>query len=224
MCGRFTLFSDGAELARLFGCGFEVPLTPGYNIAPSQEVPVVRTTEDQPDTRQVPLLGWGLVPSWASDPKIGFSCINTRSETAASKPAFRAAFRRRRCLIPANGFFEWQKRGKQKLPFLFRMKDETLFAFAGLWERWSGPHGDGRETCTILATAANEVVRPLHERMPVILAPAFHDDWLEPPADAAEWLQAALRPYPAEEMEAVPVSTWVNDTRHEGPECIQPVA
>jgi putative SOS response-associated peptidase YedK len=144
MCGRFTLFSDGAELARLFGCGFELPLEARYNIAPSQEVPVVRLAEDQPGTRQVAMLGWGLVPSWASDPRIGFSCINARSETAASKPAFRAAFRRRRCLIPTNGFFEWQKKGKQKLPFLFHLKGETLFAFAGLWDRWSGPHGDVR--------------------------------------------------------------------------------
>jgi putative SOS response-associated peptidase YedK len=132
LCGRFTLFSDGAELARLFGCGFELPLQPRYNIAPSQPVPVVRLAEDQPDTRQVALLQWGLVPPWAADPRIGFSCINARSETAAGKPAFRASFRRRRCLIPADGFFEWQKRGKQKLPFLFRLKEEPLFAFAGL--------------------------------------------------------------------------------------------
>jgi putative SOS response-associated peptidase YedK len=104
------------------------------------------------------------------------------------------------------------------------MKDETLFAFAGLWDRWSGPHGDGRETCTILTTTANERVRPMHERMPVILPLAFHDDWLEPQADDPQWLQSALRPYPAQEMAAVPVSSWVNDARHEGPECTQPLA
>jgi putative SOS response-associated peptidase YedK len=222
MCGRFTLFSDGAELARLFGCGFEVPLTPRYNIAPSQPVPVVRLVEDQPGTRQAALLRWGLVPSWAADPKIGFQCINARSETAASKPAFRAAFRRRRCLIPADGFFEWQKKGKAKQPFLFRMRDGQPFAFAGLWDRWA--KGDSRETCTILTTTANERVRPMHDRMPVILPLAFYDDWLEPHADAPQELKTALRPYPAEEMEAVPVSTCVNDARHEGPECIQPVA
>jgi putative SOS response-associated peptidase YedK len=221
MCGRFTLFSDGAELARLFGCGFELPLEPRYNIAPSQPVPVVRLVEDQPDTRQVALLRWGLVPSWASDPKIGFSCINARSETAASKPAFRAPFRRRRCLIPSDGFFEWQKKGKAKQPFLFRMRDGQSFAFAGLWERWT--KGDDRETCTILTTTANDLVRPLHERMPVILPLAFYDDWLEPHADAPQWLQTALRPYPAEEMEAVPISSWVNNARHEGPECVRPV-
>jgi putative SOS response-associated peptidase YedK len=156
MCGRFTLFSNGSELARLFGCGFDVPLTPRYNIAPSQPVPVVRLVEDQPDTRQVALLRWGLVPSWASDPKIGFSCINARSETAASKAAFRSAFRHRRCLIPADGFFEWQKQGKAKEPFLFRMRDGQPFAFAGLWDHWA--KGDGRETCTILTTTANELV------------------------------------------------------------------
>jgi putative SOS response-associated peptidase YedK len=221
MCGRFTLFSDGAELARLFGCGFELPLTPRYNIAPSQPVPVVRLAGDQPHTREVALLRWGLVPSWASDPKIAFSCINARSETAASKPAFRAGFRHRRCLIPADGFYEWRKKGKARQPFLFRRRDGQPFAFAGLWDRWA--KGDGRETCTILTTMANELVRPLHERMPVILPLAFYDDWLKPHTDAPQWLQTTLRPFPAEEMEAVQVSRWVNDARHEGPECIQPV-
>jgi putative SOS response-associated peptidase YedK len=221
MCGRFTLFSDGAELARLFGCGFELPLQPRYNIAPSQEVPVVRLAEDQPGTRQAAMLGWGLVPLWASEVSFGFQCINARSETAASKPAFRASFRRRRCLIPADGFFEWPKKGKARQPFLFRMRDGQPFAFAGLWDYWT--KGDGRETCAILTTTANELVRPFHERMPVILPLAFHDDWLEPQSDAPQWLQTALRPYPAQEMEAVPVSSWVNNARHEGPECVRPV-
>jgi putative SOS response-associated peptidase YedK len=182
---------------------------------------VVRIAEDQPGTRQVALLRWGLVPGWASDPRIGFSCINARAETAASKPAFRSAFRRRRCLIPTDGFFEWQKQGKARQPFLFRIRDGQPFAFAGLWDHWT--QGDGRETCTILTTTANELVRSLHDRMPVILPLAFYDDWLEPHTDAPQWLQTALRPYPAQEMEAVPVSSWVNNARHEGPECVRPL-
>jgi putative SOS response-associated peptidase YedK len=225
MCGRFTLFSDGAELARLFGCGYDVPLAARYNIAPGQPVPVVRHAEGSgaPD-RQLVMVRWGLIPSWASDARIAYQCINARSETAADKPAFRSAFRHRRCLVPANGFFEWQKVGKQKQPFLFRLRDQQLFAFAGLWERWSGPHGDGRETCTILTTEANESVRPLHERMPVILPAEYHGDWLDPQTTAPQWLQTVLRPYPAEAMRVVPVSPWVNDARHEGPECLQPLS
>jgi putative SOS response-associated peptidase YedK len=221
--GRFPLFSDGAELARLFGCGFELPLEPRYNIAPSQPVPVVRLAEDQPGTRQAALLQWGLVPSWTGDPTIGLQCINARSETAASKPAFRAAFRRRRCLIPANGFYEWQKKGKEKLPFLFRLRGGPPFAFAGLWERWSSPHGDGRETCTILTAEANDLVRPFHERIPIILPAEQYGDWLDPMAAAPQWLQTVLRPYHAEAMQAVAVSTWVNDARHKGTECVRPV-
>ena len=162
------------------------------------------------------------MPAWASDPTIGPRCINARFATAAGKPAFRAAFRQRRCPIPATGFYEWRKQGKARQPFLFRMRDGKPFAFAGLWDRW--PKGDGRETCAILTTAANGLVRPFHERMPVILPLAFHDEWLDSQADAAQSLQSALRPYPAQEMEAVPVSTWVNDAGHEGPECIQAVA
>src|SRR5262249_36861319 len=173
-------------------------------------------------TQEVALLQWGLVPAWASAPRIGPRCINARSETAASKPAFRAPFRKRRCLIPASGFYEWRKQGKVRQPFLFRMRDGQPFAFAGMWDRWA--KGDGRETCAILTTAANELVRPFHERMPVILPLAFHDDWFDPHADAPGWLPSALRPYPAPEMEAVAVSTWVNDARHEGPECVQPMA
>jgi putative SOS response-associated peptidase YedK len=123
----------------------------------------------------------------------------------------------RRCLIPANGFFGWQKRGKEKQPFLFKLRDQQAFAFAGLWERWSGPHGDGRETCTILTTEANELVRPFHERMPVILPTEHYGDWLDPKAAAPQWLQTVLRPYPAEAMQAMPVSTWGNDAKHEGP-------
>jgi putative SOS response-associated peptidase YedK len=225
MCGRFTLFSDRSELARLFGCGFDVPFPPRYNIAPGQPVPAVRQVEgDGPPVRKLALLRWGLVPSWANDAKFAYQCINARAETAASKPAFRSAFKHRRCLLPASGFYEWQKRGKEKWPFLFGLKDGSPFAFAGLWECWSGSHGDGRETCTILTTEANDLVRPFHERMPVILPAEHYGDWLNPGAVAPEWLQTVLRPYPAEAMQARAVNPYVNNARHEGPECVQPVA
>jgi putative SOS response-associated peptidase YedK len=229
MCGRFALFGERKIPARWFGGDQpELPfpeLPPRYNIAPSQEVPVLRLVEGVSwPVRELALLQWGLVPSWARDTKIAFQCINARSETAAEKPAFRAAFKRRRCLIPASGFYEWQKKGKEKQPFLFQLRDGSTFAFAGLWERWSGPHGDGRETCTILTTTANDLVRPYHERMPVILPAEYHADWLNPDAAAPEWLQAVLRPYPAETMQARAVNPYVNNARHEGPECVQPVA
>jgi putative SOS response-associated peptidase YedK len=225
MCGRFTLFADGAELARLFTCGQDFPLQPRFNVAPGQLVPVVRQGDGGAGSaRQLVQLRWGLVPSWASDASIAYKCINARAETVADKPAFRAAFRQRRCLIPASGFFEWLKRGKEKQPFLFRLKEGPLFAFAGLWERWTHPAGDGRETCTILTTEANELVRPYHERMPVILPAAYHDDWLDTKAPGPAWLQTVLRPYSADAMQAVAVSNWVNDARHEGPECVKPVA
>src|SRR5262249_6483302 len=194
-CGRFTLFADRTDLARLFGCGFGLSLQPRYNIAPGQPVPVVRTAEEQPDKQQVALLQWGLVPAWASDPEIGPRCINARSETVAGKPAFRAAFRQRRCLIPATGFYEWRKQGKARQPFLFPMQDGQPFAFGGLWDRWA--KGDGRETCAILTTAANELVRPFHERMPVILPLAFHDDWLAPPPGRAAGVAVGPTPLPA---------------------------
>jgi putative SOS response-associated peptidase YedK len=147
MCGRFTRFADGAELARLFGCGFDASLSPRYNIGPGQPVPVVLQLER--DVRKAAILRWGLVPSWSADASMDFQCINARAETAASKPAFRSAFKHRRCLIPADGFYEWQKKGKEKPPFLFSLRDGSTIAFAGLWESWLAPHGDGRETCTL---------------------------------------------------------------------------
>jgi putative SOS response-associated peptidase YedK len=192
-------------------------------MAPGQPRPAVRHAEgDGPPVRQLALLRWLRIPSWAPDAGLGYQCINARSETAAGKPAFRSPFRKRRCLIPATGFYEWQKKGRARQPFHFRMRDGQPFAFAGLWDRWA--RGDGRETCAILTTAANELVRPMHDRMPVILPPAFHDEWLATHADAPGWLQLTLRPYPPQEMEAVPVGSCVNDALNEGPECMQLMA
>ena len=160
---------------------------------------------------------WGLVPSWAKDPKVGFSAINARSETAADKPTFRGAFRRRHCLVPASGFYEWKRVGKQKLPTLFRPTG-GLFGLAGLWETWQGD-GVSVESFTILTTAANAAVMPTHDRMPVIVAPADYGAWL----DAAQSADGTLlRPYPTEAMTATAVSSYVNDAHHQGPQCVEP--
>jgi putative SOS response-associated peptidase YedK len=165
MSGRFTLTTPMPVLAELFLFPEAVPQPPRYNIAPTQAVATVRATD--PNHRKLAWCRWGLIPSWAADPAIGNRLINARAETAAEKPAFRSAFRHRRCLIPADDFFEWQKTVGRKQPFYIKMKDGQPFAFAGLWERWEGG-GEPVETCTILTTEANEVVRPVHDRMPVI--------------------------------------------------------
>src|SRR5262249_7430344 len=165
-------------------------------------------------------LGWGLVPSWADDIKIGYRLINARAETAAGKPAFRSAFRSQRCLIPADGFYEWQKLNRRRQPFYFRLKDGRPFAFAGLWGRWRKGVAEVVEACTILTTGANGLVRPLHERMPVILAPKDFERWLDPRVQEAERVQPLLRSFPEDEMIAYPVGTRVNSPKNEGPECI----
>ena len=206
--------------------GTPLNLRPRYNVAPGQDVAVVRAAESG---RCLAMLRWGLIPAWAKDPKIAWKLINARSETAAEKPSFRAAFRHRRCLIPADGFYEWQREGKTRQPWLFGLRDGTPFAFAGLWEQWRIPEaaahtgplaerrpGDAAKTCTILTTAANDTVAPVHGRMPVILPPETWDAWL-----AGE--EVPLAPYPADAMTAHPVSTLVNRAANEDPRCVEPV-
>jgi putative SOS response-associated peptidase YedK len=222
VCGRFLQLSSRDELARLFGfeTADDVPdLFPRYNVAPTQPVAAVRQDDGR---RALVLLRWGLIPPWAKDQKIAYSCINARAETVAEKPAFRAAFKARRCLIPASGWYEWQATGgKHKQPFHFRRTDGKPFAFAGLWERWHGGDGEPVETCAILTTTANEVARPVHERMPVILAPGDFAAWLDPRTPAAQ-LHDLLRPYTAEEMAAAPVGSYASNPRNEGSQCLAP--
>jgi putative SOS response-associated peptidase YedK len=187
-----------------------------YNIAPTQLVPAVRL--DGRGQRELARLQWGLVPSWADSPAIGNQLINARGETVASKPAFRDAFRRRRCLLPADGFYEWKKQGRAKQPFFIHLAHEQPFAFAGLWESWQ--HGEmSIESCTIITTESNALLQDLHPRMPVILEPGNFQQWLGPGEDR-DALLGLLGPYPADRMELYPVSTVVNNPRHEGPECI----
>ena len=227
MCGRFALRAPANALANLFDLPEEPVLVPRYNIAPTQPVGLVRL-HSATATRTWALALWGLIPSWAKDPSMGARMINARSETVSEKPSFRAAFRRRRCLIPAPGFYECQKLGKAKQPYFIGMADDQPFALAGLWEYWEGSDGSALESCTILTTTPNELMEPIHNRMPVILEPNDYDQWLGTGRDAdrkeqAE-LQHLLRPFPADKMRAYPISTYVNNPRNEGADCIAPAA
>jgi putative SOS response-associated peptidase YedK len=223
MCGRFTLSSPPSVLARLFLLDQEPQqLAPRFNIAPTQKVAAVRGSEE-PGHRRLDLLQWGLIPSWSKDPKIGSRMINARAETVAERPAFRAAFRRRRCLIAADGFYEWVRRGPRKQPYHIRMRDGSPFGFAGLWERWQGPEGDPIESCTVLTTTPNELLKPLHDRMPVILAPGDHAAWLDPDQHEPGPLRPLLRPFDPAAMEAYPVSLRVNNPGNDDPRCIEPL-
>jgi putative SOS response-associated peptidase YedK len=223
MCGRFALIAPDQDLAVQFDLPTVPTLAPRYNIAPTQPVAVVRSTAGAA-ARELAVLHWGLVPFWAEDPKIGARMINARAETAAEKPAFRAAFRRRRCLVPADGFYEWQKLNGGKQPFFIRLQDGRPFAFAGLWEHWQGPEDAVLESCTLLTTGPNELMQALHNRMPVILPPQDYALWLDPQVGQVERLQPLLRPYPAAEMIAYPVSRRVNSPENDDRLCIEPLS
>ena len=220
MCGRYTLKSPVSELAERFD--IEEPpssITPSYNIAPTQQVATVLAENGK---RKLEMLHWGLIPSWAKEPEVGNRMINARAETVAVKPSYRKAFQERRCLILADGFYEWQKTDNGKQPFYIRMEDESPFAFAGLWESWH----NGREirSCTIITTAPNELAAPIHNRMPVILHPEDYEMWLDPDFDEREPLTTLLKPFPADVMEAYPVSRRVNKPSNNEPGCIEPAA
>lgn len=194
------------------------PLKPRYNIAPTQPVITVR---QEGLGRVLAVARWGLMPSWAKDLSMGASLINGRSETVLEKPAFRESFRQRRCLIPADGFYEWEKDGKAKRPFHFAMKDGSLFGFAGIWDRWRAPDGEWVESCCILTTAANELLKDVHDRMPAILPRAQYEVWLKTPADEAERLVDLLVPLDAGVMRGYAVSSLVNRPQNDSPECAQ---
>jgi putative SOS response-associated peptidase YedK len=244
MCGRFTLRAPVSRVAEQFALLDAAPFEPRYNIAPTQPVAVVRQSLPSPasgERRQSlpsPVLGegsgvravsprefvwfrWGLVPSWAKDPAIGSRLINARAETAAEKPAFRAAMRRRRCLVVADGFYEWQRLAKGKQPYFIHMRDDRPFGFAGLWESWEGADHSALETCTILTTDANDLMRPIHDRMPVIISPADYACWLDPTNEKPDDLLPLLQPYRGGTLVAYPVSTLVNSPTHDDPRCIE---
>lgn len=190
-----------------------------YNITPSQAVPAVRVTQRR---REMVLLRWGLIPCWAKEAKTSYSMINARAETVAEKPAYRSAFRRRRCLLPADGFFEWKQTAQGKQPYYMRMKDAGVFALAGLWEHWEQA-GEVIDSCTIIVTAANDTIRPVHDRMPVIIKPPDYAQWLDPERQDAAAASRLLHPYPADDMVAWPVSTYVNNPANNDARCIAQV-
>ena len=273
MCGRFTLRTAASAIAEQFALLGVPEFAARFNVAPSQPVPVIRMRSEAPQgdggraadianrrknhtgrsssvplavSRELVWLRWGLVPSWAKDPAIGNRLINARAESAAEKPAFRAAMRRRRCLVVADGFYEWQqsggragtkgdspifagakigtvpRAGRAKQPHFIRLHGDRPFAFAGLWEAWEGADHATLETCAILTTAANELVRPIHDRMPVILAASSYSAWLDPAIEDPRQLMPLLVPYPSHEMEAQPVGDFVNSPAHDSPRCVEP--
>lgn len=223
MCGRFSLSlprGESEEFADEFGVKFPKTHRPRYNIAPTQEVFVLLAADG---TRRIEALRWGLIPSWAKDPKIGNKLINARAETLFEKPIFRSAVKQRRCLVLADGFYEWQRAEKAKIPMFIRLKSKRPFGFAGLWESWVSPDGTTVKTCTIVTTEANELMKPIHARMPVIVPKESYAIWLSPQIEKADELTPILRAYPAEEMEVYGVSKLVNSPANDRPECIEPL-
>ena len=221
MCGRFTRKENMKHVAELLGLPIPPPLAPRYNIAPSQLVACVRTNPDTSEREWVELK-WGLVPSWSKDPSVGQKLINARSETVDEKPSFRKAFKQQRCLILADGFYEWKREGKTKQPYYISLKDNRLFAFAGLWERWE-KEDPAIESCSLITIHANNLMEPIHHRMPVILPEQVYASWLDPKLKNTVYLSGLLEPYKAEEMDAYPVSTMVNNPRNDLPECMAPL-
>lgn len=221
MCGRYTLIRLNDVLERFPWIEHHPPdLVPRYNIAPTQ--PLLVIANDHPNDYDY--LTWGLVPSWAKDPSIANRMINARLETLAEKPVFAKPLRRRRCLVIADGFYEWKQLGpKLKQPVRIRMKDQKPFAFAGLWEHWQDANGTEVKSCTIVTTTPNELMKTIHDRMPAIVPPELYLEWIDPAERDEREMASILGPYPAEEMEAYPVSRTVNSPKNEVPACVEPV-
>lgn len=219
MCGRFSIFADPERLAERFDATLPPQgLAPRYNAAPTQDLPVILNQEAD----AIQLLRWGLVPFWAKDPSIGNRMINARAETLAEKPSFRNALQKRRCLVLADGFYEWQQTDDGKIPLRITLASGEPFAFAGLWETWRSPDGESLRTFTIITTEPNELLATIHNRMPALLLPEHEQLWLDDHAHQEAWL-AALRPYPAERMAAYPVSRRVNSPANDDPTVVAPV-
>jgi putative SOS response-associated peptidase YedK len=223
MCGRIANMATPEDLARAFEWVKRAEILEyidrvRYNVAPQTLIPAIRASEGDAEWA---LFKWGLIPSWAKDPTIGNRMINARAETVDEKPAFKAAFRSRRCLIPISGFFEWKRRDGSRQPYFIRTSDEDIFTLAGLWERWRSPEGEEVETCTVLTTEPNDLVATLHDRMPVIVSPEERELWLF--EKDTEVVRHVLRSYDPDRMQMHPVSRYVNNVRNDGPECVTPV-
>jgi putative SOS response-associated peptidase YedK len=217
MCGRFTLTNPNL-LAEHFKLDQKPLLEPRYNIAPTQQVAVIRSQDS--GRFKLSMMRWGLIPHWSKDDKISYKLINARAETVAEKPTFRSAFKARRCLIPADGFYEWEHNGKNKQPYYVRMKRRGLFAFAGLWEYWTGPDGKVRESCCIITTDANSLIQKIHDRMPAVIDPEQYALW-SGEMMSSTMLQQLLEPFEPEKMTAFPVSGMVNSPKNDIPDCIK---
>ena len=217
MCGRYYFFTPADIVAERFGVAVREALHPRFNVAPQSEAPVILAGEG---TRRLVAMRWGLVPSWSKDPASAYKMINARAETAPEKPSFRGPFRRQRALVPADGFYEWKREGAGKRPYALRLKSREPFAMAGLWDRWKAPEGGELLSFTILTTSANPLVSSIHDRMPVILPREAEASWLDP-NESEGALRSLLVPY-AGEMDALPLSTAVNNPRNDGPELLVP--
>jgi putative SOS response-associated peptidase YedK len=223
MCGRYRLSRRKQLVEEYFGTvSEEGEWGPRYNIAPTQPVPTIRQDPHEP-VRTLSTMRWGLVPSWAKDISIGYKTINARAETAATTPYFREPFKSQRCLSPADGFYEWQRNGKTKQPYCFEVNDGELFAFAGLWDRWTNPQGESIESCTILTTTPNALLAEIHDRMPVILSPDNYDLWLDRGFREVASVSEMVEPYDAALMRRYPVSTRVNQVENDDADCAKPV-
>ena len=217
MCGRFALYTSFQSIKEYADILAELEeLEANYNVAPGQKIPIILRKNDG---NYLELLKWGLIPFWAKDPQIGYKMINTRAETINEKPSFKYAFQKRRCLVPANGFYEWRKKDKQ--PFYIHLKERKLFTFAGIWENWKSPEGEFIQTCSIITTSANDTLENIHNRMPVILPRNSEMDWLS--NEDQNVLKNLLRPYPADEISFFKVSHNVNSVKNNQPELINPI-
>ena len=211
MCGRYTLITDINRIAESFGVAPTLEAQPRYNIAPTQDIVAILNN----GSPHLSLLRWGLIPAWAKDETIGSRMINARAETLAEKPSFRGLLRGKRCLVVADGFYEWQTEGKSKTPMYITLQDGKPFAFAGLWDLWKSPDGRQIQSCTIVTTEPNELMAPIHNRMPAILRPKAYEDWLNPQLRDEQVLTHLLKPYPTELMKARAVSKLVNNPRND---------
>lgn len=223
MCGRFTVRKTVEEIGEDFPLEdfINLIIKPRHNIAPTQPVAAIRLNSEK-GKREATLFQWGLIPSWAKDPSSGSRMINARSETVSEKPSFRVAFQSRRCLVLADGFYEWQRSKTPKQPYYFKLRSDRVFAFAGLWEHWRGKDGSEIETCTLLTTEPNELMAPIHDRMPVILNSDSYELWLDA-NQKKDAIQKLFDPFPSDKMEAYPISTFVNSPQNDSPRCIEPV-
>jgi len=223
MCGRYRLSRRKQIIEEHFDAlSGEEDWSPRYNVAPTQPIPVIRQHPKEP-VRELSLMRWGLIPSWAKDSSAAARMINARSETASTKSAFRDALKSRRCLIPADGFYEWKRNGKTRQPYCFEVNEGKLFAFAGIWDRWKDPSGQWVKSCSILTTTPNAAISPVHDRMPVILDPDSHDLWLDPGMRNAAATSELLKPYDGRLMRCFPVSARVNCVANDDEECCAPV-